>query len=80
MNHKSNAEKEETEQASDLEYRSFFSRVVQPIGAVIVTAIAMWYLLGIPASILWEPFYQRLMGLEEPQPAEHIVNEDRSQG
>ena len=80
MNHKSNAEKEKPEQASDREYRSFFSRVVQPIGAVIVTAIAMWYLLGIPASILWEPFYQRLMGLEEPQPAEYIVTEDRPQG
>ena len=76
MNHKFNDEKEEPEQDSDREYRSFFSRIVQPIGAVIVTAIAMWYLLGIPASILWEPFYQRLMGLEEPQPTEQIVTED----
>ena len=80
MNHKFNDEKEEPEQDSDREYRSFFSRIVQPIGAVIVTAIAMWYLLGIPASILWEPFYQRLMGLEESQPTEHIVVEDSPQG
>ena len=79
MNQKSNDEKEEPEQDSG-DHRSFFSRVVQPIGAVIVTAIAMWYLLGIPASILWEPFYQRLMGLEEPQPTEHIVVEDSPQG
>ena len=78
MNHKSNDEKEEPEQDSDQDHRSFFSRVVQPIGAVIVTAIAMWYLLGIPASILWEPFYQRLMGLGEPQPIEHIATEDSS--
>ena len=80
MNHKFNDEREEPEQDSDREYRSFFSRIVQPIGAVIVTAIAMWYLLGIPASILWEPFYQRLMGLEEPQPTEQIVTEDSPQG
>ena len=80
MNYKSNDEKEEPEQDSDREHRSFFSRVIQPIGAVIVTAIAMWYLLGIPASILWEPFYQRLMGLEEPKPTEHIVTEDSPQG
>ena len=79
MNHKSNDEKEEPEQDSG-DHRSFFSRVVQPIGAVIVTAIAMWYLLGIPASILWEPFYQRLTGLGDSQSTERMVTEDSPQG
>ncbi len=74
MNQKNNTEKEE----QDLEGPpgTFFSRFVQPVGALIVTAIAMWYLLGIPASILWEPFYQRLMGLEESQSTETMVDED----
>ena len=76
MNQKSKNEKDELEQ--DLEDLSgtFFSRFVQPIGALIVTAIAMWYLLGIPASILWEPFYQRLTGMGESQSTEHVVNEE----
>ena len=74
MNQKNNTEKEK----QDLEGPpgTFFSRFVQPVGALIVTAIAMWYLLGIPASILWEPFYQRLMGLEESQSTETMVDED----
>ena len=74
MNQKNNTEKEE----QDLEGPpgTFFSRFVQPVGALIVTAIAMWYLLGIPASILWEPFYQRLTGLGEPQSTEPMVDED----
>ena len=74
MNQKNNTEKEK----QDLEDPSgtFFSRFVQPIGALIVTAIAMWYLLGIPASILWEPFYQRLTGLGETQSTELMVDED----
>ena len=76
MNQKSIDEKEELEQDMGQQPRSFFSRFVQPIGALIVTAIAMWYLLGIPASILWEPFYQRLTGLGESQPTEHLVDED----
>ena len=74
MNQKNNTEKDE----QDLEGPpgSFFSRFVQPIGALIVTAIAMWYLLGIPASILWEPFYQRPTGWGESQSAEPMVDED----
>ena len=76
MNQQSNNEKAKPEQ--DLEHppRTFFSRFVQPIGALIVTAIAMWYLLGIPASILWEPFYQRLTGAGESELTEHIFNEE----
>ena len=80
MNQKSNNEKAKPEEDLEDPPRTFFSRFLQPIGALIVTAIAMWYLLGIPASILWEPFYQRLMGLEEPQPTEQIVTEDSPQG
>jgi len=46
--------------------KTFFARFIQPVGALIFTVIAMWYLLGIPASILWEPFYQRLTdGIEK---------------
>ena len=69
---------EEVEPRQDLDHppRSFYSRVLQPVGAVVVTAIAMWYLLGIPASILWEPFYQRLTGLGESQSTEHVVREE----
>ena len=76
MNQKSNNEKDEPEQDLEDHPRTFFSRFVQPIGALIVTAIAMWYLLGIPASILWEPFYQRLTGTGESQSTEHVVNEE----
>ena len=80
MNRKCNGHKEEPERDLEQEDRSFFSRFVQPVGALIVTAIAMWYLLGIPASILWEPFYQRLTGLGESQSTERTVIEDSPQG
>ena len=80
MNHKGNELKQEPEQDLEQEDRSFFSRFVQPIGALIVTAIAMWYLLGIPASILWEPFYQRLTGLGDSQSTERMATEDSPQG
>ena len=80
MNHKGNELKQEPEQDLEQEDRSFFSRFVQPIGALIVTAIAMWSLRGIPASILWEPFYQRLTGLGESQSTERTVIEDSPQG
>ena len=80
MIHKCNDHNKELERDSEQEDRSFFSRFVQPVGALIVTAIAMWYLLGIPASILWEPFYQRLTGLGESQSAERTVIEDSPQG
>jgi len=73
---KKNNETDDGEQHSASVPKSFFTRFVQPIGALIVTAIAMWYLLGIPASILWEPFYQRLTGLGESQSTELMVDED----
>ena len=76
MNQTSNNEKAKPEQDLEDPPRTFLSRFLQPIGALIVTAIAMWYLLGIPASILWEPFYQRLTGMGESQSTEHVVNED----
>ena len=76
MNQKNINEKDESEEDLEESSGTFFSRFVPPIGALIVTAIAMWYLLGIPASILWEPFYQRLTGLGESESTEHIVNED----
>lgn len=76
MNQTSNNEKTKPEEALENPPRTFFSRFLQPIGALIVTAIAMWYLLGIPASILWEPFYQRLTGAEESELTEHIFNEE----
>ena len=76
MNQTSNNEKAKPEQDLEDPPRTFFSRFLQPIGALIVTAIAMWYLLGIPASILWEPFYQRLTGMGESQSTEHVVNEE----
>ena len=77
MNQKNINEKDESEEDLEESSGTFFSRFVQPIGALIVTAIAMWYLLGIPASILWEPFYQRLTGMGESQSTEHIVNEEK---
>ena len=76
MNQKSNNEKAKPEEDLEDPPRTFFSRFLQPIGALIVTAIAMLYLLGIPASILWEPFYQRLSGMGESQSTEHVVNEE----
>ena len=76
MNQQSNNEKTKLEQDLEDPPRTFFSRFVQPIGALIVTAVAMWYLLGIPASILWEPFYQRLTGAGESESTEHIFNEE----
>ena len=76
MNQTNNTEKDELEQDLEDPPGTFFSRFVQPIGALIVTAIAMWYLLGIPASILWEPFYNRLTGLGESQSTELIFDED----
>ena len=42
MIHKCNDHNEEIERDSEQEDRSFFSRFVQPVGALIVTAIAMW--------------------------------------
>ena len=76
MKQKNKNEEVEPRQDSGPPPRSFYSRVLQPIGALVVTAIAMWYLLGIPASILWEPFYQRLTGLGESQSTEHVVREE----
>ena len=76
MKQKNKSEEAEPRQDLDHPSRSFYSRVLQPIGALAVTAIAMWYLLGIPASILWEPFYQRLTGLGESQSSEHVVREE----